>query len=82
MRARKFKDAAERKKLNEDFLKKSLEVKKEIEENMKNDLNKAKKLMQEREKMAGKRVGVILSGGNIDAARFARVLGGETPMVG
>ena len=49
MRARKFKDAAERKKLNEDFLKKSLEVKKEIEENMKNDLNKAKKLMQERE---------------------------------
>ena len=39
-------------------------------------------LMQEREQMAGKRVGVILSGGNIDAERFAKVLGGETPVVG
>ncbi len=39
-------------------------------------------LMQEREAMQGKRVGVILSGGNIDAERFARVLGGETPVVG
>ncbi len=39
-------------------------------------------LMQEREAMQGKRVGVILSGGNIDAERFAQVLGGETPVVG
>ena len=36
-------------------------------------------LMQEREAMQGKRVGVILSGGNIDMAKFARVLAGETP---
>jgi threonine dehydratase len=35
--------------------------------------------MQERDKMAGKRVGVIVSGGNIDAARYATVLSGETP---
>jgi threonine dehydratase len=35
--------------------------------------------MQERDKMAGKRVGVILSGGNIDAGRYATVLGGATP---
>ena len=35
--------------------------------------------MQERESLAGKRVGVILSGGNVDAALFARVLAGETP---
>ena len=37
--------------------------------------------MQERDKMAGKRVGVILSGGNIDAGRYATVLGGATPPV-
>ncbi len=39
-------------------------------------------LMQERAQMTGKRVGVILSGGNIDAAKFAKVLGGETPVAG
>jgi len=33
-------------------------------------------LLQEREAMRGKRVGVVLSGGNVDAAVFARVLGG------
>lgn len=38
-------------------------------------------LMQERTQMAGSRVGVILSGGNIDAAKFAMVLGGGTPDV-
>jgi len=32
-------------------------------------------LMQERDKMQGKRVGVILSGGNIDRAVYARVIG-------
>ncbi|WP_207865974.1 threonine dehydratase [Pseudomonas sp. 58(2021)] len=32
-------------------------------------------LMQERDRMRGKRVGVILSGGNIDRAVYARVIG-------
>jgi threonine dehydratase len=36
-------------------------------------------LMQEREAMRGKRVGVILSGGNIDMAKFAAVIAGHTP---
>jgi threonine dehydratase len=35
--------------------------------------------LKERERLAGKRVGVILSGGNVDARLFARVLAGETP---
>jgi threonine dehydratase len=35
--------------------------------------------LKERERLAGKRVGVILSGGNVDARLFARVLEGETP---
>ncbi|KMW59602.1 Threonine dehydratase [Candidatus Rhodobacter oscarellae] len=38
-------------------------------------------LMQERDRMAGKRVGLVLSGGNVDASVFARVLGGVTPAV-
>lgn len=38
-------------------------------------------LMQERGKMAGKRVGVVLSGGNIDRNVFAEVLTGGTPKV-
>ena len=33
-------------------------------------------LMQEREQMRGKRVGVVLCGGNVDADVFARVLAG------
>jgi threonine dehydratase len=36
-------------------------------------------LLKERPAMAGKRVAVILSGGNIDAASFATVLEGRTP---
>lgn len=36
-------------------------------------------LMQERAQMRGKRVGVILSGGNIDMAKFAEVIAGQTP---
>ena len=36
-------------------------------------------LMQEREMMKGRRVGVILSGGNIDMPKFAEVLEGRTP---
>jgi threonine dehydratase len=36
-------------------------------------------LMKERETMQGKRVGVIVSGGNIDRPRYNRVLAGETP---
>jgi threonine dehydratase len=36
-------------------------------------------LLQERERMAGKKVGVILSGGNIERARFSQVLAGSTP---
>ena len=39
-------------------------------------------LLQERGRMAGKNVGVILSGGNIERARFSEVLGGGTPGVG
>jgi threonine dehydratase len=39
-------------------------------------------LMQERARMAGKRVAVILSGGNIDASVYRRILAGEPPMVG
>ncbi|MBL4645762.1 MAG: threonine dehydratase [Rhizobiales bacterium] len=37
-------------------------------------------LMQERAKMAGKKAGIILCGGNVDSALFARVLNGETPI--
>ena len=36
-------------------------------------------LLSEKERMRGKRVGVILSGGNIDMAKFAAVLQGQTP---
>jgi threonine dehydratase len=37
-------------------------------------------LLQEREAMRGRRVGVVLSGGNVDTAQFARVLaGGGSP---
>src|SRR5215468_6187089 len=39
-------------------------------------------LMQERARMAGKRVAVVLSGGNIDASVYRRILSGETPKVG
>ena len=35
--------------------------------------------MKERETMRGRRCAVILSGGNIDAEKYAAVLGGETP---
>jgi len=38
-------------------------------------------LMQERARMTGKRVTVILSGGNIDASVYRRILAGETPTV-
>lgn len=38
-------------------------------------------LMQERETMTGKKVGLILSGGNMDATPFANVLNGGTPKV-
>lgn len=38
-------------------------------------------LMQETDRMAGKKVGVILSGGNIDADWFGTVLRGEVPAV-
>jgi threonine dehydratase len=36
-------------------------------------------LLEERARMAGKTVAVVLSGGNIERARFQRILGGETP---
>jgi len=39
-------------------------------------------LMQERDRMAGKKVAVILTGSNIDAAVYRRVLSGETPILG
>lgn len=38
-------------------------------------------LMQEREIMRGKRVGVILCGGNVDSEVYAQVLSGKTPIV-
>jgi threonine dehydratase len=37
-------------------------------------------LIKERAQMQGKRVGVILTGGNIDATKFAQVLQGRTPL--
>ncbi len=36
-------------------------------------------LLQERTRMAGRRVGVVLSGGNIERARFLQVMSGVTP---
>src|SRR5262249_40489306 len=39
-------------------------------------------LTQERARMSGKRVAVILSGGNIEASVYRRILAGETPKVG
>ncbi len=39
-------------------------------------------LLKERDRMVGKRVGVILCGGNIDRSQFAKVLAGQTPVVG
>ncbi len=36
-------------------------------------------LVQEKDRMQGRKVGVILSGGNIDSAWFSKVLRGETP---
>jgi threonine dehydratase len=38
-------------------------------------------LIQERDRQKGRRIGVILSGGNIDMPVFAKVLNGETPVV-
>ena len=39
-------------------------------------------LLKDRDRMAGKNVAVVLSGGNIERARFLRVLSGQTPAVG
>ncbi|MGO9933678.1 MAG: threonine dehydratase [Steroidobacteraceae bacterium] len=39
-------------------------------------------LLEDRERMAGKNVAVVLSGGNIERARFLAVLRGETPFAG
>ncbi len=39
-------------------------------------------LMRERAGLAGRRVGLILSGGNIERARFLQVLSGITPPTG
>jgi len=39
-------------------------------------------LLKDRQRMAGKNVAVVLSGGNIERARYLRVLCGETPAVG
>ena len=38
-------------------------------------------LLKERQTVAGKRVGLILSGGNIDMAKFAEIVSGRTPPV-
>lgn len=37
-------------------------------------------LLQEKEAMKGKRVAVILSGGNMDQSQVAVVLSGQTPL--
>jgi threonine dehydratase len=39
-------------------------------------------LMQERARMTGKKLAVVLSGGNIDTSIYQRILAGETPKVG
>jgi polyphosphate kinase 2 len=39
-------------------------------------------LLRERATLAGRRVGVVLTGGNIERARFLQVLGGRTPTTG
>jgi threonine dehydratase len=39
-------------------------------------------LLQERARMAGGKVAVVLTGGNIERARFLTVLGGATPVTG
>ena len=39
-------------------------------------------LMQERARMLGRKVAVVLTGGNIERARFLTVLGGATPAAG
>jgi threonine dehydratase len=39
-------------------------------------------VLKERQRWAGKNVAVIASGGNIERARFERVLNGVTPIVG
>ena len=36
-------------------------------------------LLKDRERMQGKKVGLVLSGGNIERARYLKVLAGETP---
>jgi len=36
-------------------------------------------LLQEKDKMQGKKVAVILSGGNLDMSQAAQLLRGETP---
>jgi len=38
-------------------------------------------LLQEKQRHAGKRAGLILTGGNIDMAALAQILGGQTPVV-
>jgi threonine dehydratase len=39
-------------------------------------------LLQERERMTGKKVGLIMTGGNIERARLRQVLDGDTPKAG
>ena len=38
-------------------------------------------LIQEKANNKGKRVGVILTGGNIDQSLFSKILAGDTPVV-
>ena len=39
-------------------------------------------VMQERKRMSGKRIGIILTGCNIDAEIYGNILAGHTPKVG
>jgi threonine dehydratase len=38
--------------------------------------------LQERQRMAGKNVAVVLTGGNIERRRFLQVISGQTPATG
>jgi threonine dehydratase len=38
-------------------------------------------LLDERDRVAGRRVGIVLTGGNIDSSTFAAILEGTTPTI-
>ena len=46
------------------------------------EVAQAAALLRERSTLVGRRVGVVLTGGNIERARFLQVLNGRTPTAG